>query len=181
MLTFTLSARSSDSNSSCSCGGGGGNFLNHQNDLVLAGKGEKGRCDDGQSSTSPPPSLSLSNAKRGRRFISKYNDDNNCIERCNLRFFYNLLTALWTVSNMKALVAQAQLCVNHMQHIEHLSGATCHVPCSMKGQLSYLVWQHWNPIYFSFILLAEPLTDEGWEETGVPKENPWQQASENAT
>ena len=32
-----------------------------------------------------------------------------------------------------------------------------------------------------FILLAEPLTDEGGEETGVPRENPWRRASENAT
>ena len=29
-----------------------------------------------------------------------------------------------------------------------------------------------NHIYFSFILLAEPLTDEGGEETGVHGENP---------
>ena len=34
---------------------------------------------------------------------------------------------------------------------------------------------------FSFILLAEPLTDEGGEETGEPGENPWRRASENAT
>ena len=33
--------------------------------------------------------------------------------------------------------------------------------------------QSLNPIYLSFILLAEPLTDEGGEETRVPKENPW--------
>ena len=25
--------------------------------------------------------------------------------------------------------------------------------------------------------MAEPLTDEGWEETGVPKDNPWQRAA----
>ena len=29
-----------------------------------------------------------------------------------------------------------------------------------------------NRIYLSFILLAQPLTDEGGEETGVPGENP---------
>ena len=41
-------------------------------------------------------------------------------------------------------------------------------------------WQSWNRIYFCFILLAEPLTDnhEGGEKTGVPGENPWRQASE---
>ena len=36
-------------------------------------------------------------------------------------------------------------------------------------------------MYSSFILLAEPLIDEGGEETGVLRENPWRQASENAT
>ena len=34
---------------------------------------------------------------------------------------------------------------------------------------------------WAFTLLAEPLTDEGGEETGVPRENPRWQASENAT
>ena len=58
----------------------------------------------------------------------------------------------------------------------------CYVPRGMKGQLSYKIWQRFlNRIYLSFILLAEPLTDEGGEETGVPGENPWRQASENAT
>ena len=55
------------------------------------------------------------------------NDDNNCIERCNSRFFYNLLTAPRTVSNMQALVAWAWSCASHVQHIERLSRATCHV------------------------------------------------------
>ena len=31
------------------------------------------------------------------------------------------------------------------------------------------------------MLLAEPLADDGGEETGVPGENPWRRASENAT
>ena len=34
---------------------------------------------------------------------------------------------------------------------------------------------------FTFILLAEPLTEEGGEKTGVPGGNPWRRASENAT
>ena len=34
-------------------------------------------------------------------------------------------------------------------------------------------------MYLNFISLAEPLTDEGGEETGVPGENPWRRASEN--
>ena len=36
-------------------------------------------------------------------------------------------------------------------------------------------------LFFSCISLAEPLTNEGGEETGVPGENPQQRASENAT
>ena len=34
---------------------------------------------------------------------------------------------------------------------------SCYMPLGMKGQLSYQVWQSWNRIYLSFILLAEPL------------------------
>ena len=51
----------------------------------------------------------------------------------------------------------------------------------MKGQLSYYVWQSLNRIYLSFFLLAEPLTNEEGEETGVPGEKPWWRASENTT
>ena len=42
-------------------------------------------------------------------------------------FFYNLLTALQTMSNTHAQVALAQLCANHVQHIERSSCATCRV------------------------------------------------------
>ena len=56
------------------------------------------------------------------------------------------------------------------------------MPRGTKGQLSCWMWQSLKyGIYFSFTLLAEPVTDEGGEETGVPGENPWGQASENAT
>ena len=44
-------------------------------------------------------------------------------------FFYNLLTAPRTVSNKYAKMARAQSCANHVQHIECLSRATCHVTC----------------------------------------------------
>ena len=54
--------------------------------------------------------------------------------------FYNLFTALRTVSNMYAQVVKAQSCANHMQHVERLSHATCDVPHGMKGQLSYLFY-----------------------------------------
>ena len=61
---------------------------------------------------------------------------------------------------MYAQVAWAQSCANHVQHIERLSRA------SVIFELFYWL-NHW--------------TDEGEEETGVPGENPWQQASENPT
>ena len=52
------------------------------------------------------------------------NNNNNRIQRRYSRFFYNLLTALRTVSDTYAQVAQAQPCANHMQHIERLSRAS---------------------------------------------------------
>ena len=64
-------------------------------------------------------------------------NNNNYIERCNSRFFYNLLMAPWTVSNTFAQVARVQLCANHVQHIKRLSHATGSVPLGTKGQLSY--------------------------------------------
>ena len=48
---------------------------------------------------------------------------------------------------------------------------SCYRPGGVQGQLSYQVWQSSNHIYLSFILFAEPLTDEGGEETGVLGEN----------
>ena len=50
-----------------------------------------------------------------------------------VRDLYNLLTALRTVSNTHAQVAQVQSCANHVQHIKHLSHATCCVPRGMKN------------------------------------------------
>ena len=52
-----------------------------------------------------------------------YNNNNNHIQRCYLRFFYNL-TAPRTVSNTYAQVARVQPCANHVQHIKHLSRAS---------------------------------------------------------
>ena len=40
-------------------------------------------------------------------------------------------------NNIYALVAGAKPCANHVQHIEHLSCATCRVPLGRKGQFSY--------------------------------------------
>ena len=57
------------------------------------------------------------------------NNNNNRIERRNSK--------LLTVSLTYAQVARAQSCANHVQHIEHLSRATCSVPLGTKGQLCY--------------------------------------------
>ena len=96
--------------------------------------------------------------------------------------FDSLLTALRTVSETHAPVSRAQSCANHMQHIQRLSRATCHVPCCTKGQSS---WQSWNRIYFSFILLAETTNRWGrarnWSTQRHPIPSPPRRASENTT
>ena len=67
---------------------------------------------------------------------------------CAANFLQHYATAAW-----------AQLCANLVQHMERLARATCRVPRGTKGQLRCQVWQSWNNIYFSFVLLAEPLTN----------------------
>ena len=61
----------------------------------------------------------------------------------------------------------------------------------MQHVVLYATWYEWTAQllsltefkshYLSFILLAELLTGEGEEETGLPGENPWRRALENAT
>ena len=66
--------------------------------------------------------------------INNYNsNNNNGIQRLNL------LTALRTVSNTYAQVAQAQPRANHVQHIDGFitCNMLCYVPRGIKGQLSY--------------------------------------------
>ena len=58
-----------------------------------------------------------------------------------------------------------------MQH------AVCVTWYGGTAQLSSLTELN-SRVYFTFVLLAEPLTDEGGEETGEPRENPWRRASE---
>ena len=50
-----------------------------------------------------------------------------------------------------------------------------------EGTAQLLSLTGFNRVSLSFILLAEPFTDDGGEETGVPGEKPWRRASENAT
>ena len=65
----------------------------------------------------------------------------NRTDRHNSRFFYNLLTAPRTVSNMYAKVAWAQSCAKHVQHIERLSRATC---TSYEGTAQLLNLIEWK-------------------------------------
>ena len=57
-----------------------------------------------------------------------------------IRDFYDLPSALRTVSNAYAQTARAKSCANHVQRIECLSRATC-VPRGAKGQLNYEIRQ----------------------------------------
>ena len=69
----------------------------------------------------------------------------------------------------------SHMCSNHMQHIERLSHATCHVACHIVQRDSSAIEFDRIEIAFIFssILLTDPLTDERGEEHGVPGENPW--------
>ena len=51
-----------------------------------------------------------------------------------IRYFYNLLTALRTVSNEHAQLAKSPLCVNDVQHFRRVSRATCRVPHGTKDR-----------------------------------------------
>ena len=96
--------------------------------------------------------------------------------------FHNLLTVPRTVPNTYPQAAREQSCANHVQHIECSPPATCRVRATWyEGTAQLLSMTKSKSHLFELYLLAEPLTDEGGEETGVPGENPWRRASENAT
>ena len=59
---------------------------------------------------------------------------------------------------MYAQVAQAQSCANHVQHMERIWRATCVTRHIVRRDSSAIkVLRSFNNIYFSFILLVEPL------------------------
>ena len=96
-----------------------------------------------------------------------------------IRDFYNLLTAPRTVSNMYAQVARAQLCANHVQHIECLSHATCHVTCHMVRRDSSAIKFDRVEIAFIVALFYMAETINWWRRGG--NRSAWWWASENAT
>ena len=110
------------------------------------------------------------------------NNNNNRIQRRNSRFF--LQSPHCTANCLQHIRSSgpgAIVCKSRATHRALITcNMSCYVPRGTKGQLSYQVWQSLNRIYLSFILLAEPLTDKGREETGVPGENPWRRASEHS-
>ena len=77
---------------------------------------------------------------------------------------WEIYTAPQIVSNTHAQVAGVQPHTNHVQH--------------MKGQLSFTQFKSHLLALFCWLM---PLTDAGGEETRVPRENPWWQASECQT
>ena len=92
-------------------------------------------------------------------------DNNNRIQRRCSRIF--------TISSQRSELSPTHtlkwLGRNHVQIMCSTSNAyhvqvSCYVPLGTKGQLGYLVWQSWNRIYLSFILLAEPLNQ--WRRGG---------------
>ena len=83
----------------------------------------------GLSDTTGPRALYRCKAVLLFYIVCNDNHHHHHHRKVQFEIFYNLLTALPTVSNTYAQVAWAQSCVNHMQHIEHLSHATCRVMC----------------------------------------------------
>ena len=95
--------------------------------------------------------------------------------------FYNLLTALRTVSKTYAQVALVQPCTNHVQHIERLSRASVMLRATWcKGTARLLSLTELKSHLFELNFIGWTI-NEGGEETGVPGEKPWGWASENAT
>ena len=82
-----------------------------------------------------------------------YDNNDNCIQRRNARFFNNLLTAPRTESNPGAIVCKS--CATHRALIT--CNLLCHVPRGTKGQLKQLSLAEFKSYLFSFILLAEAL------------------------
>ena len=96
--------------------------------------------------------------------------------------FYNLLTAPLTVCN-KHVGSSGQGAIVCKSRAIHPALFTCNISCRVVRRDSSAIKsdKSLNRIHFDFVLLAEPLTDEGGEEIGVPGENPRRRASENAT
>ena len=76
----------------------------------------------------------------------------------------------------------ATMCKSRATH-RALITCKCHVTCHLVRKDSSAIKFDRVEIAFIWVLFywLNHLTDEGGEETGVPGENPWRRASENAT
>ena len=94
------------------------------------------------------------------------NNSNNQVERCNSRFC--------TVSSLHGEPSPTRTLWwpehSHVQHINRLSHATCHVVCHVVQKDSSAI--KFDRVYIVFIVLTESLTDEEGVETGKTRENP---------
>ena len=91
-------------------------------------------------------------------------------------FLYNLLTAQWTVSNTYALVARAQPCANHEQHVcifVYVCTGVQHVCHVVRRDSSTNKFDRFEiPFILALFYWLKPSTDEGGEETRVPGKIP---------
>ena len=99
--------------------------------------------------------------------------------------FYNLLTAPLTVSNWQHIRSSGQgaiVCKSRSTH-QALITCKCHVTCHLVRRDRSAIKFDRVEITFIWALFywLNNYANEGGEETRVPIENPWQQASENAT
>ena len=64
------------------------------------------------------------------------------------------------------------MCKNHVRHIERLSRATCLAPVERRDTSAIYFGRDEIAFSVALYLLAEPLSDEGGEETGDPEKAP---------
>ena len=99
-----------------------------------------------------------------------YNDNSNnniLILRRNSRFFLQSPhCAANRLQHVRSSGQGAVVCKSLATHRALITcNMSCYVPRGTKGQLSFEILQSLNLNYFSFILLAEPLTDDAPKTT----------------
>ena len=129
------------------------------------------------------PSALFVSTRTGLNFTKRSNTNNDIrTERRNSRFVTTSLLRR-ELSPTRTLKRQRR---NSVQITCNASGAdhVLYIVCCVVRRDSASIKfdrQSLNRIILSLFLGLKRLTDEGGEETGVPGENPWLRASENAT
>ena len=138
--------------------------------------------------------LPLSRRTPTRRLYFEINDSVSTLSKCGLREDHEVNNL---IQRRNSRFLQSPHCVaNRLQHV-HSScpGNRVQIKCNTFSAYHVVLHATWyegtdqllsltelkSHLFELFFLLAEPLTDEGGEETGVPGENPWRQDSETAT